>query len=97
MIEFTPDSIGLAFPRSELRHLRARLERSFVALRLSLDARTAVSCVGRVRATSPVNAAGEDAGELHVELAFMPMPARDQERIAAAAGPPRSTPARPAA
>lgn len=97
MIQFTSTFVELAFPRSELRHLRGRLERSFVALRLSLDPRTAVSCVARVRWTSMLNAEGSEADEMRLELEFMPMAPSDQERIAEAAGGPPSTPARPAA
>jgi hypothetical protein len=96
MLQFRPEKIELGFPRSELRHIRERLERSFVGLRLTLDGRTAVGCVSRVLSISSPAAKGE-ADEMRIELEFMPMPARDQEKITEAANRAPSTPARPAA
>jgi hypothetical protein len=64
-----------------LRHLRNRLEGSFINVQLNLNTREELLlCVGRVRYTAAL--AGENgADELRIEVEFMPLPPRDQSRI----------------
>jgi len=81
LLQFTAGFVELAFPRSELRHLRNRLEHSFINVQLNINPREGLLlCVGRVRYTAAVP--GDDGNdELRLEVEFMPLPPRDQTRI----------------
>jgi hypothetical protein len=82
--QFTAGFVELSFPRSELRHLRNRLEGSFVNVQLNIDPRDALLlCVGRVRYTAALPG-NDGSDELRLEVEFMPLPPRDQSRIEAA-------------
>ncbi|HTO90000.1 MAG TPA: hypothetical protein VMJ70_02615 [Candidatus Sulfotelmatobacter sp.] len=84
LVQFTAGFVELAFARSELRHLRSRLEGSFLNVQLNINPREELLlCVGRVRYTTAL--AGESGSdELRIEVEFMPLPPRDQARIEAA-------------
>jgi len=85
LVQFSGGYLQLAFSRSDLRHLRSRLEGSCMPLRLNFDVNEPpLVCAGRVRWTS---ALGEIPGidELQVEVEFLPISPRDRDRIAAAA------------
>jgi hypothetical protein len=86
MLRITPIFIELAFPRSELRHLRSWLLNKCVPLRLTLDQRTSVACVARIRWASAVTPEEAESGEeMRLELEFMPMASHDLDRIRTAA------------
>ena len=81
LTQFTAGFVELSFPRHELRHLRTRLENSFINVQLNMNAREALLlCVGRVRYTAAL-AADDGSDELRLEVEFMPLPPRDQTRI----------------
>jgi hypothetical protein len=81
LLQFTAGFVELSFPRSELRHLRTRLENSFINVQLNINPREALLlCVGRVRYTAAL-AADDGTDDLRLEVEFMPLPPRDQTRI----------------
>jgi hypothetical protein len=80
MLHVTESYLELAFPRSELHHMRGRLEKSYVSLRLALDTRQSLACVSRVRWTSAFDG-GAEGVELRLELEFMPMAPQDKARL----------------
>jgi len=88
-----PERLELIFQRSDLRHLRTRLEGSCLGLQFQLGPeQPPLICTGRVRWTSALGA-GPDATELNIEIEILPLRSTDRDRFVAALEPPASGPA----
>jgi len=81
MTQLSAERLELVFVRSELRHLRTRLEGSCLGLQFNLGPdQPVLPCTGRVRWTSTLGS-GPETNELKLEVEILPLRSADRDRL----------------